>query len=504
MRTIIIGFFVTALFIILVSACEKHQDPFSALNKLPTIQNFSFPSDSLKFKKNEPFKLDLNYLDDENQKLTATFKFLAGHGDIFHSSFIERSKISTTIVFDAPSQFDSSLSFIPDTTGKVEIELELSDRVKISNRTAAAFFFANTRPVAKFTYSLEGVASPYRLVVDASESHDPDSRYGSENKVVEYRWWFGDGAAWVSTAAKTYPYTYGKSGNYTVILKVIDNDGGVDSTSRVVATNNQPPVAMLQVDPTKGEAPLTIHYTATNSADPDGKIVAYRIDFDDGTSSLDSIGTHTYTIDNNYRVRLKVLDNLGQTDTTGVTVKIATAPVAILKVTPLEGPFPLDCTIDGTDSYDPQGGKLEHDIYINGELRYNNVDSVIHTFDAPEKYLVRMVVISLRNGLTDEAQESVNVINLKPKADFVWQPEHPQHRTTVTYTSTSTDSNLTDKISYYRWTFPEGAVEEGENKNIINHSYDAGFTTYSVKLEVWDKYKGTKFEGYNYVIKIVK
>ncbi|MDZ7317736.1 MAG: PKD domain-containing protein [candidate division KSB1 bacterium] len=499
---------VFTIVMIWVVACEQHQDPFSALNKLPTIVQFSFAGDSLKYKKVtqgiEPFRLNLKYADDENQKLTATFKFLNGHGIIFHSSFNKRSETNNTVVFDAPSRFDSSLSFIPDTTGLVEIELELSDQVKISKSIAATFFFANTRPVARFTYSLEGVASPYRLVVDASESYDPDSRFGSENKIVEYRWSFGDQSGWISTAARTFPYTYVRSGNYTVQLKVIDNDGGVDSTSRVVSTNNQAPVAMLQVDPVKGEAPLTIRYTATNSLDPDGKIVAYRIDFDDGSSSVDSAGTHLYTVDKDYRVRLKVQDNLGQTDTAGVNVKVSTAPVAIFKVTPVTGPFPLACTLNGKDSYDPQGGKLKHDIYINGELKYANIDSVVHTFDAPEKYIVSLVVTSLRNNLTDDARQTVDVINLNPRADFIWQPEHPQHRTVVTYTSTSTDSNQTDKISYYKWTFPDGTTEEGDNKNVVNHTYDAGFSNYSVTLEVWDRYRGTKFEGYDSITKIVK
>lgn len=488
--------------------CERHQDPFSALNKLPTIEQFSFAGDSLKYKKVtqevEPFKLNLKYVDDENQKLTATFRFLNGHGTIFHSRFIKRSEAMSAVVFDAPSQFDSSLSFIPDTTGLVEIELELSDGVKLSKSIASTFFFSNTRPVAKFSYTLDGVASPYRLVVDAGESYDPDSRFGSENKIIEYRWSFGDQAGWISTAAKTYPYTYVKSGNYTVQLKVIDNDGGVDSTSRVVSTNNQAPRAILQVDPVRGEAPLTIRYTATNSIDPDGKIVAYRIDFDDGTSSADSAGTHLYTVDKDYRVRLKVQDNLGQTDTTGVNVKVNTAPVAILTVTPVSGPFPLACTINGKASYDPQGGKLRQDIYINSELKYANIDSVVHTFDAPEKYIVSLVVTSLRNNLTDDVRQSVDVINLNPRADFIWQPEHPQHRTVVTYTSTSTDSNQTDKISYYKWTFPDGTTEEGDNKNVVNHTYDAGFSNYAVTLEVWDRYRGTKFEGYSSITKIIK
>ncbi|MCI0495310.1 PKD domain-containing protein [candidate division KSB1 bacterium] len=485
-----------AIIIILIIACEKHNDPFSSLNKIPTILEFSFASESLKYKKGEPYKINLKYQDDENQKLTATFRFLSGHGDIFHSSFTEIEADSEKVIFEAPGVFDGRLNFIPDTTGKVEIELVLSDRVKLSTKKIETFFFFNLLPIPKFTYRILSTVSPYVVEFNATETVDPDSG-GIENLY----WWFDDGTPWIPRKATIFNYSYNKSGRYTVKLKVEDSDGGIDSTENVVSTSNQPPLAMLQVEPIKGEAPLTIQYTATNSFDPDGQIVAYRIDFDDGNSSLDSIGTHKYTYDNNYRIRLRVQDNLGQTDTTGVSVLVATPPIAVLKVTPQDGPFPLDCVIDGTDSYDKQGGKLKHQIYINGTLKYENIDSVIHNFEAPELYLVRLIVTSERNGLTDEDQKSISVINIPPNADFTWQPEIPQHQTPVTYTSISSDSNLTDEISYYKWTFPGGTVIEGKDKAIIIQPFDAGFSPYNVKLEVWDKYKGTKFEGYDYIIK---
>lgn len=487
-----------AVIVILMFACEKHKDPFSSLNKTPTILEFSFPSESLKYKKTEPFKIRLKYQDDENQKLTATFRFLSGHGDIFHSNFVELERDSSKVIFEAPAIFDGRLNFIPDTTGKLEIELILSDRVKQSSKKIEAFFFFNLLPIPKFTYRILSNVSPYVVEFNATESVDPDS-----GGITNLYWWHDDGTPWIPRKAKIFNYSYNKSGRYTVKLKVEDSDGGIDSTENVVSTSNQAPLARLQVEPIKGEAPLTISYTATNSIDPDGQIVAYRIDFDDGNSSLDSIGTHQYNYDGNYRVRLRVQDNLGQTDTTGVTVRIATAPVAVLKLTPQDGPFPLDCVFDGTDSYDKQGGKLRHQFYINGTLKYENVDSVIHNFEAPEVYLVRLVVTSLRNGLTDEEQKSVSVINIHPKADFTWQPATPQHQTPVTYTSTSRDSNITDEISYYKWTFPGGTVIEGKDKAIITQAFDAGFSPYNVKLEVWDKYKGTKFEGYGYIIKTI-
>jgi len=498
MKTTVTILFAIIIFVILIVACEKHNDPFSASNKKPAIEKFSFDDDSLKYKTDEPFKITLKYDDDENQKLTATIIFISGSGDIYQSSFTEVSNSGNTIIFDAPSSFDGTLNFIPDTTGKVEIELELTDKVKQTTQKTETFFYSNLNPVANFHYQLSTTQNTYELDVDASSSYDPD-----KGKIEWYYWLFDDGTPEIPTKANTYHHTYTQAGTYTVRLRVEDDDGGIDSTFIVIPTDNRAPVANLDIDPRMGAAPLTISFTASDSYDPDGYIVAYRINFDDGSSTLDSAGVHTYEYDKAYNVKLTVQDNLGQTNAAEVIVAVDTPPVAIIKVTPSEGPFPLDCIIDGTDSYDPQGGKIEHDIYIDGNLRYDNVDSVVHAFDAPERYLVRLVVTSKRNEMYDEIQQAVTVKNLNPRADFVWEPEIPQHLTPVTYTSTSIDSNLTDEISYYKWTFPHGVVEEGEKKNIVIQTFDAGVDTYKVKLEVWDKFRDKKFEGYDSVIKII-
>ncbi len=495
-----------AVFIVFFS-CENHGDPFSGSNTTPEIQQFAFDDDSLKFTTANPFTITLQYRDAENQPLVATFRFLSGSGDIIESQFSGISRTDNTISFDVPSQFNDKIDFIPDTTGKVEIELELSDKVKISTRGAKTFFYKNLAPVASFTYRLLTNVSPYQMEVDASDSYDPDSSQGGGIEL--YIWDFGDGDR-DSSNSNTNQHIYTNAGTYTVKLKVKDNDGEYSKIKeQVVSTNNQPPVASLQVNPVNGAAPLLINYTATNSQDPDGQIVAYRIDFDDGSSTLDSAGTHLYNVDKDYRVKLRVTDNLGQTDTTSVLVRVATPPVAVLSVSPTQGPFPLQCLFNGTSSYDPQDPQglypLDFEIFINNQLIYSDIDSVVHTFNTPavDPYQVRLEVTSQRNGLTAQATRAVTVTNLDPEADFTWTPNIPGHQQLVTYTSTSSDPNPTDSISYYRWTFPFGDVIQGPDKRVVTKIFDAGVDTYKVKLEVWDKYRGTPFEGYDFITKII-
>lgn len=61
------------------------------------------------------------------------------------------------------------------------------------------------------------------ITFDASHSHDPDGN------IVNYTWRFGDGTTGYGVKVN---HSYSKSGNYTVVLTVMDNDGLSDSTSK--------------------------------------------------------------------------------------------------------------------------------------------------------------------------------------------------------------------------------------------------------------------------------
>ncbi len=593
MSTFIRFSMIALLFAVVMIACENHKDPFSAANDAPDIQTFSFDKDSLKFTGKPPFdvaQINLKYGDNEKQRLTASFKFLSGGGTIVHGLFKAMRTENNIKTYEIPGEFDSDkngrLIFIPDSTGLVEIELEISDGVKTTRKSITTFFFKNLRPKAIFSTRLQSNVAPYSIEVDASASRDRDA-----GEIEWYYWSFGDGSNVIKTRSKVFQHNYQQAGTYSLRLKVEDDDGDADSTEAAVTTNNQSPLAILQVSPLTGKAPLQIEYTATNSTDPDGEVVSYRVDFGDGASSLDSAGVHTFSNDDNYRVKLTIQDNLGRTDTSSVQVIVSTPPVAMLSLTPTSGAFPLDVDIDATASFDPQGGELEHDIFIDGKLEYDNVSRVTHTFDAEGSYLIRLVVTNKRNGrtaeasqfvtvtsvspvavlnvnpssgafplnvaidagdsfdprggelehdifidgqlvydnvaqvnhtfdapenytirlvvkskltnLTAETQQFVNVTNTNPTANFSWEPQTPQHQTPVTFTSSSFDPNLTDNISFYRWTFPLGVVVEGSDKSIIIQPFDAGVDTFRVKLEVWDSFRGTEFEGYNAITKIV-
>ena len=86
----------------------------------------------------------------------------------------------------------------------------------------AGVLATNQAPLAEFTSNVTDA----QVAVDASGSVDPDG------SIVSYEWNFGDGA---TATGATSTHTYAASGNYTVELKVTDNDGAVDTQSRTIS-----------------------------------------------------------------------------------------------------------------------------------------------------------------------------------------------------------------------------------------------------------------------------
>lgn len=136
---------------------------------------------------------------------------------------------------------------------------------------------------------------------------------------------------------------YSAAGQYRVVLEVTDDRGAVARDSalvRVSAANppptspppaNQAPTATLQVSPTSGEAPLTVHGTVTGS-DPDGSVTSVSIDFDgDGTPELQATsgsveGDFTFDAEGTWTVRATVLDDAGATASATATVTVTAPP----------------------------------------------------------------------------------------------------------------------------------------------------------------------------------
>ncbi len=149
-----------------------------------------------------------------------------------------------------------------------------------------------------------------------------DASTDADGSVTGWAWKFGDG----DTSTERQPsHTYGAAGTYAVTLRVTDDGGSTNESSRQVtvtapatppspppppASGNKPPKADFDARCKKRKCDFT-----DKSKDDDGRIVAWRWNFGDGASSQQRNKSHTYDESGKYSVTLTVTDDRGATDT---------------------------------------------------------------------------------------------------------------------------------------------------------------------------------------------
>jgi hypothetical protein len=97
-------------------------------------------------------------------------------------------------------------------------------------------YFAPTNqlPTALFTYTPTYPVVNQMITFDASPSYDPDGN------ITYYEWSFGDGNT-TNTTEKIIMHLYTLKGDYNVNLMVTDNEGAMNSTSKVVTVLKSTP-----------------------------------------------------------------------------------------------------------------------------------------------------------------------------------------------------------------------------------------------------------------------
>lgn len=196
---------------------------------------------------------------------------------------------------------------------------------------------------AAFTAQPASGRPPLEVSFDASASSDQDGT------IISYEWDFGDGQ---SDEGLTTTHTYTSIGTYSVLLKVSNDAGATHSTSQEIRVGV--PTAAFVAQPITGQLPLEVSFDASASSDPDGSIVAYEWDFDDGESGQGVTTTHTYTSLGRNLVRLTVLNDIGGTDSTVQVIRAGT-PTPAFTAQPISGPAPLEVFFDASASSDPDG-----------------------------------------------------------------------------------------------------------------------------------------------------
>ncbi len=193
------------------------------------------------------------------------------------------------------------------------------------------------------------------------------------------------------TIGNSQTLTYNQPGTYRPALRVTDARGVQDTQSITLTVGNAPPViTSAQVNPSNGQVPLTVSFSAT-ATDNEG-IALYEWDFQgDGTYDFSSptsgSTTYSYTTIGTYRPMLRVTDRLGARTTfvapaTEVRAAPVGSPTVSANASPRNGPVPLTVSFSGSVS-DPQGktaSQWQWDFEGDGTYDFSSATSASTSF----------------------------------------------------------------------------------------------------------------------------
>ncbi|MCA9890594.1 MAG: PKD domain-containing protein, partial [Anaerolineae bacterium] len=190
------------------------------------------------------------------------------------------------------------------------------------------------RPIAAFTQDRTSGNAP--LVIRFSNL--------SQGQISSYSWEFGD----TGNSNQANPvHTYQSPGVYTVTLRVTGPGGTANVSRQINVTSPSAPVASFNVNPTSGEAPLTVTFTNTTT----GSYTTSLWDFGDGETSTSNSPSHTFDDVGTYNVILQVIGPGGTAQAVRqITVENPQVPAPVAGFTPsvTSGNVPLTVTFGNT------------------------------------------------------------------------------------------------------------------------------------------------------------
>lgn len=350
--------------------------------------------------------------------------------------------------------------------------------------------------------SVTNLTAPAVIQFDASQLPVDKRLY----TIIAYRWDFGDGAiATGPTVSHRYTSKGENDGRYLVTLTVSFRDNKTSEESTEVFTVdvvfvNEKVNASFTADPASGSIPLSVHFDASESLDPDGEIVAYDWDLDgDGTFDAEGVSVdYTYEKYGTYAVKLRVTDNNGESNsaTTDIVVSEGNRPTGTIQVD-LEEEDVLyvgkSYLFNAEDISSPNGSIENYEWEFGDGSNVTKNKSAQHTYSKVGTYTVTLKLTD-EEGATGQVASTIEVITPEsvPVAvittDQEWSSEDQvsiqgQVPFTVNFSATSS-SDSDDNIINYEWDVDGDTKIDGTGEEYEYTYQEAGI--YNVVLYVED------------------
>ena len=278
---------------------------------------------------------------------------------------------------------------------------------------------------------------------------------------------------------------------------------------------DQPPVARLTATPLSGVSPLEVEFDASTSSDPDGTVISYAWDFDDGTTGTGRNPSHTFTaaVTHTYTVILTVTDDEGATATAAQSIEVrpgsssgGNAPSARFTTIPTYGDAPLTVAFDASLSSDPGGGTITVHAWDFGDGSTGSGKQISHTYSplVTTSYTVTLAVTN-DHGETGSTTAVVTAFVTQdvpsdgPTASFTasapiriyTSPALPSTPSLfeVTFDPDASRAAAGHELKFFVWTFGDGESATLTTDATVKHQYRSGAPTHTfvVTLTVLDE-----------------
>ncbi|HIE02576.1 MAG TPA: PKD domain-containing protein [Thiotrichaceae bacterium] len=279
-------------------------------------------------------------------------------------------------------------------SGMYTLQLSVIDEAGEVGTTSKRVMIENCPPIAQLSAEPKtSKAPPAYVTFDASASKDYDG------EITAYQMERSDG----QLSSELNPtFTFEECGEYQMTLTVMDNQGETDKTTQEI-TVNCPPEAEFTVEPSFGDAPLTVYFQANQATEE--KELEYNWLVSCSSEDRDKcpviqakpngLASIHFEHCGNYEVLLTVKDRLGATTKARKFIHVNCLPVATFTHRILFGNLPVTVKLDASEAYDQDGNISGYEWTIDGvktlygkqtELKLNeNTHTIILTVGDDEE-----------------------------------------------------------------------------------------------------------------------
>ncbi len=330
--------------------------------------------------------------------------------------------------------------------GIYTIQLIITDIFGCKDTLIKSLHIKVNGPTANFVPSVPGSC------LLSSITFNDNSVSDGTHPIATWIWNYGDGTIDTLTSPP-FQHTYSGQGNYTIILKVIDNVGCIDSIIKTNAIIISKPAALFSSIDTLSCPTKSITFTNTST----GPGLIYNWDFGDGNNSTAAAPVHSYAADGLYTIKLFITDQYGCTD-------ILIRPDYISIISP-HANFNLS---DSLGTCPPLfinfTNTSQNFTTVNwdfGDGTSTQTDNPSHFYNVPGVYFAKLTITG-PGGCIDVKQKQIIVRG--PLGTFTYGPVNGCKPLTVNFLA-----NTQDRLSFI-WDFNDGTTISTSD-SVISYTY---------------------------------